>query len=122
VSRSDIERVRDILDCIEAIDRAEAAVQRYPGELDVGEIAFDAVQHRIFTIAQTVKSLSLDMREDHPAAPWAEMTRLPDLIGHQFDKLDPQIMTTTIGGPVRQLRTACRSILGESVRAGEDEP
>jgi len=29
VSRSDNERVRDILECIKAIDRAEATVRRY---------------------------------------------------------------------------------------------
>lgn len=122
MSRSDIERARDILDCIEAIDRAETTVQRYPGDLDVGRVALDAVQHRILMIAQTIKSLSLDMREDHPAVPWSEMACIPDLIDRQFDKLDSQMMRATIGEPVKQLRAACRAILRESVRVGEDEP
>jgi uncharacterized protein with HEPN domain len=122
VSSSDLARVRDILECIEAIERAEAAVQRYSGDLDVARVALDAVRHRVFTIGEAVKALSLDMREDHPAVPWSDMARMRDLIGHHYDKLDPQIVRATIGEPVNHLRVACRAILAESVRAGEDEP
>src|SRR5664280_2874464 len=43
------ERLRDILECIEAIDRAEVTVARYPGDPDVARIALDAVQGRVFT-------------------------------------------------------------------------
>jgi hypothetical protein len=50
VSRSDPERLRDILECIEAIDRAEVTVARYPGDPDVARIALDAVQGRVFTM------------------------------------------------------------------------
>lgn len=42
MSRSDPERLRDILECIEAIDRAELTVGRYPGDPDVAKIALDA--------------------------------------------------------------------------------
>src|SRR5450759_3467669 len=49
VSRSDTERLRDILECIEGIDRAEATVRRYPGDPDVATVAMDAVQRRVFT-------------------------------------------------------------------------
>jgi hypothetical protein len=49
VSRSDPERLRDILECIEAIDRAEVTVARYPGDPDVARVGLDAVQGRVFT-------------------------------------------------------------------------
>ena len=58
MSRSDTERLRDILECIEAIDRAEATVGRYPGDPDVAKVAMDAVQRRVFTIGEAVKALS----------------------------------------------------------------
>ena len=69
MSRSDPERLRDILECIEAIDRAEATVARYPGDLDVAKIALDAVQSRIFTIGEAVKGLSLGLRQRYPDVP-----------------------------------------------------
>jgi uncharacterized protein with HEPN domain len=122
IQRSDHECLDDILDCIEAIDRAEAAVQRYPDDVEVAQVAFDALQHRVFTIEEAVRSLSLEVREDHPAIVWSDMARLHDLVGADEDALDPANLRATIGEPLKRLRAACRAILAESVRAGEDEP
>ena len=122
MSPSDIERVREILGCIETIDRAEATVRRCEGDLDVARVALDAVHYRVTMIGEAIESLSLDMREDHPAVPWSDMASMRDLFGHDYDKLDPQIVRATIGEPVKHLRAACRAILAESVRVGEDEP
>ena len=119
MSRSDTERLRDILECIEGIDRAEATVRRYPGDLDVAMVALDAVQRRVFTIGEAVKALSRGLRQRHPDVPWSDIARMRDLIGHHYYKLDPQIVRATIGAPVERLRTACEAILAESV--GEDE-
>jgi len=122
LNASDIEHVRDILECIEAIDRAEVTVQRYGGDFDVAWVALDAVQFRVVTIADAVESLSLDLREDHPAVAWSDMARLRDLIGPPYDNLDPNTVRVSIGELVRALGSVCRAILAESVRVGEDEP
>lgn len=122
MSRSDTDQVREILGCVEAIDRAEAAVLRYSGDSDVAQVAFDAVRHRVLGISEAVSALSMKMREDHPAVPWSVMARMGDLIGHHDENLDPRIALVVLGGPLKHLRTACQAILGESVRVGEDEP
>jgi len=44
------------------------------------------------------------------------------VIGPADNKLDPQSVRASIGRPLQQLRTACRAIVAESVRIGEDEP
>jgi uncharacterized protein with HEPN domain len=80
VSRSDNERLRDILECIEAIDRAEATVRRYPGRPRCREGGPDAVQRRVFTIGEAVKALSRDLRQRHPDVPWSDIARMRDLI------------------------------------------
>jgi uncharacterized protein with HEPN domain len=132
--------MREILECIEAVDRAEMAMARFAGDLDVGHIALDAVRFRLLTIGDAVRLLSRDLREDHPAVTWSEMERLPDLISSQHSirepnetsrhdvtsqpdsQPEPQVVLATIREPLRHLRRACLSILGESVRIGEDEP
>ncbi|MEP7192149.1 MAG: HepT-like ribonuclease domain-containing protein [Actinomycetota bacterium] len=119
---SDLGHVREILDCIGAIDLAEAVVQRHDGDPDVGGVFLDAVRYRLVTISAAVESLSQELREDHPAVPWSDMARLGDLIGDDNDEVDPEMVSATIGEPVRGLRSACQAILGESVRVGEDEP
>lgn len=119
MSRTDTERVRDILDSIEAIDRAEAMVRRYPGDPDIAAVALDAVQGRVFTIGEAVKALPPDLSERHPGVPWSDIARMRDLIGHHYYKLDSEIVRATIGEPVEALRVACQAILAES--AGQDE-
>jgi uncharacterized protein with HEPN domain len=120
VSRSDPERLRDILECIEAIDRTEVTVARYPGDPNVAKIALGAVQSRVFTIGEAVKGLSLGLRQRYPDVPWSDMARMRDLIGHHYYKLDPQIVRATIGAPVERLRAACKAILAEPVGEVED--
>ena len=56
MSRSDIERVRERRDRIEAIDRAEATVQRCWGDLDVARVVSGGVRCRLTTIAEPVES------------------------------------------------------------------
>lgn len=90
MSRSDTERLRDILECIEVIDRVEATVRRYPGDPDVAKEALDAVQRRVFTIGEAVKALSRGLRQRHPDVPWSDIARMRDLIGHHDYKLDPR--------------------------------
>jgi uncharacterized protein with HEPN domain len=119
---ADLGRVREILGCIEAIDLAGTVGQRYDGDPDVARLVLDAVCYRLVMIGEAVESLSLEVRESRPAVPWSDMARLRDLVGDDYDQPEPEMVYATIGEPVRRLRSACLAILGESVRAGEDEP
>jgi uncharacterized protein with HEPN domain len=116
--RTDTDHVHEILGCVDAIDHAEAVVLRYSHDVEVAQVALDAVRHRVLEIAGAVSALSLEMREDHPAVPWSVMTRMGDLLGHSDDNLDPQIAVAALSGPLKHLRSACQSIVGESVRWG----
>lgn len=122
IERSDHECLRDILACTEAIDRALVTLPRYPDDVDILWLASQVLQHLASAIGEAIKGLSPEVREDHPAVAWSEMTRLGELIRAQDDELDPQVLGATIGEPVKRLRSACRAILAESARAGEDEP
>ena len=117
MSRSDTERLRDILECIEAIDRAEATVRRYPGDPDVAKVAMDAVQRRVLRSGKPSRHCRGVCVS--PDVPWSDMARMRDLIGHHYYKLDPQIVRATIGAPAERLRAACEAILAES--DGEEE-
>jgi len=118
----DLGRVREILACIAAIDLADATATRHDGDPGVATVVVDAIRYRLVKIGEAVGSLSPELREDHPAVAWSDLARLPDLIGEADDELDPEMALAAVGQPLRRLRSACQAILGESVRAGEDEP
>ena len=113
MSRSDAERLRDILAAIEAIDRAEVVGQHYADAPDVAEVALAAIRHRVFTIGEAVKALSAELIGRRPDVPWSDIARMRDLIGHHYYKLDAQIVRATIGEPLALLRTACETIAVE---------
>ena len=114
--------MRAILGCLEAIDRAEATGLRHAKDPEVGGVALDAVRYRLHAAGEMVGSLSAELREDRPAVPWSDLARLGERIGNDDDLSGLQRLHATIAEPVSRLRSACQSILGESVRAGEDEP
>jgi uncharacterized protein with HEPN domain len=122
VSRTDDQRLRDIVESIDAVDRADALLRAHPQDADVEQVALDAIHYRVFTIGEAVKALSSGLRYAHPEVPWSDIARMRDLIGHHYYKLDPQIVRATIGAPIARLRVACEAILaGSSAPEGRTE-
>lgn len=114
MSRTDDQRLRDIIESIDAVERANALLRDHPQGPEVEQVALDAIHYRVFTIGEAVKALSSGLRNAHPEVPWSDIARMRDLIGHHYYKLDPQIVRATIGDPIARLRTACEAILAES--------
>ena len=121
MSRTDDQRLRDILESIDAVDRADALLRAHPQDAEVEQVALDAIHYRVFTIGEAVKALSSDLRDAHPEVPWSDIARMRDLIGHHYYKLDPQIVRATIGDPVARLRAACEAIVAANSASGEED-
>ncbi|GEA85835.1 MULTISPECIES: HepT-like ribonuclease domain-containing protein [Cellulomonas] len=113
MSRSSRHRLGDILLAIDAIDRADAAAQRHTDDDEVPGLALAAIQFHVFTIGEAVKALPADLRGQRPDAPWSDIARMRDLIGHHYYKLDAAIVRATIGDPLARLRVACESLLAD---------
>jgi len=84
VRRTDDQRLRDIVESIDAVDRADALLRRYPQDAEVGQVALDAIHYRVFTIGEAVKALSPGLRDAHLEVPWSDIARMRDLIGHHY--------------------------------------
>lgn len=75
MSRTDTERLRDILTAMDAIDRAEALAARQPDDADLADAVLSAAQFHVFTIGKAVKALSADLTGGHPEVPWSDIAR-----------------------------------------------
>lgn len=113
MSRSNTQRLRDILAAIAAIDRAEAIGQRHPDDSELADVVLAAIQFHVFTIGEAVKAMPTTLTARRPDVPWSDIARMRDLIVHHYYKLDAQIVRATIGQPVASLRDACEALLTE---------
>lgn len=77
MSRRDGERLRDILDAIDAI-RSHVA----RGGLSDG-LVFDAVRVRLIEIGEAIKAISTELLDTEPDHPWSDIARMRDRLAHR---------------------------------------
>lgn len=110
MSRTPIERIDDILAAIDAIAAASGVLARNASDSGVDEVVLAAVQWHVFVIGEAVKALPDDLTAAHDDVPWRNITRMRDLIGHHYYKLDTDIVWSTVGEPLKQLRATAERI------------
>jgi uncharacterized protein with HEPN domain len=82
---------------------------RHTGDQHVADAALAAVQFRVFTIGEAVKTLPAELTGRRSEVPRSDIVRMRDLIGHHYYKLDAQIVLATTGQPPTALRDACQA-------------
>lgn len=113
MSRSEAERLDDVLAAVSAIRQAERLAKDV-GSDECDEVVVAAIQYWVFVIGEAVKGLSAETRARRPQVPWSDVARMRDLIGHHYYKLDTQIVRATIGSPLAQLERACIELREEN--------
>lgn len=105
MSRSDAERIADVLEAISAIERATRLLE---GTTDVAaaEVFTDAITYRLLTIGEAVKGLSDDLRLRHPSVHWRDISGMRDVIAHEYHRRDIGVIMTTIDEPLASLAKA----------------
>jgi uncharacterized protein with HEPN domain len=82
VTRSDSDRLADILGAIDAI-----SVYTTPNGLRPG-VTFDAVRMRLVEIGEAVGGITTDLLEQEPDIPWRQIKGMRNFLAHQyFDSL-----------------------------------
>jgi len=90
VSRTDQERLEEILLAIETIDRH---LQRDP--LD-DLLVFDAICMRISQIGETVRTLGPETKSRAPQIPWQDVAGMRNHLAHRYFETSPPIVAKAI--------------------------
>ncbi len=108
MSRSDIDRLRDIQAACEAI-------ARYVADEDSGEdVIFDAIRVRLIEIGEAVKDINPRTLASESAIPWVEVSRMRDQLAHRYFDTTHSIVRATAIKDIPTLAAAVTRLLRES--------
>lgn len=79
------------------IVRAGQLILQFAQELSREQLESDlrtqsAILYQIAIMGEATKRLSPEFREQHPEAPWDDMAGMRDIVAHQYDRIDLDIV------------------------------
>ena len=91
--RDDHER---LLDIIEAIERIERYAARGRDAFERDELLQTWVVHHIEILGEAARGISEGMRTEHPTIPWREMVAMRNVLAHDYFGIDIERVWTTV--------------------------
>lgn len=90
------------------IVRAGQLVLQFAHGLNREQLASDvlrqsAILYQISIMGEATKRLSREFREQHPEVPWDDVAGMRDIIAHQYDRLDLDIVWQVIERNIPEL-------------------
>jgi uncharacterized protein with HEPN domain len=109
--RDDRERLLDILEAIERIDRY-AVRGREAFEND--ELIQNWITHQLQIIGEAAARITPDLRENHPEVPWRQIIGMRNVLTHGYFEIDLDIVWSVVERDLGKLRSQVEAILDES--------
>jgi uncharacterized protein with HEPN domain len=108
--RDDRERLQDVL---EAIERIEKYAVRGRQALTGDELLQTWVVHHLMIIGEACRALSMDFRAKHAAEVWALAAGLRNVIVHQYFGIDLAVVWNVIEHDLPALKKQVQRILAQ---------
>jgi uncharacterized protein with HEPN domain len=108
--RDDRERLLDILEAIERIDRY-AVRGRQAFERD--ELIQNWITHQLQIIGEAAARITADLRENHPGVPWRQITGMRNVLTHGYFDIDLDIVWSVVERDLGKLRSQIEAIVSE---------
>jgi len=112
--RGDRERLLDILEAIEKIEKY-AARGRHVFEQD--ELVQIWTIHHLEIIGEATRSLSPELRTRHSGGPWTKIVGMRNVLAHRYFGIDPEAVWTVIDQDLPALKREVEAILREAEKA-----
>lgn len=109
MSRSERERLADML---QALDRCT----RFRPHLDdaeplVAEMALDAIPRDLAVAGEAARTLSDETRGRFESVPWPSIAGLPNILVHEYFRIDTDIIRDLVDTEIHELAEAIRAYL-----------
>ncbi len=105
----DRESLIDIATAIKRILRYTANISR--ANLETNDEKLSAILYQITIIGEATKRLSQSFRQQHPEIPWREMAGMRDVIVHEYDQLDFDVIWDVVQNKLSSLQNLINPLL-----------
>lgn len=108
--RSDRERLGDILQAIEQIERY--TVWGKP-TFEQDNLIQDGVLHQIVIIGEAARAVSAELREEKSDLPWSEMVAMRNILVHRYYEVNLSIIWLVVEQNLPELKSKIEAIVQE---------
>lgn len=105
----DRESLIDIVTAIKRILRYADGISRV--ELEANDEKLSAILYQITIIGEATKRLSSTFRQQHSEIPWREIAGMRDVIVHEYDQLDLDVVWDVIKNKLSELLSLITPLL-----------
>jgi uncharacterized protein with HEPN domain len=106
--RSDRERLLDIL---EAIERIEKYAEEGKGAFEMDELIQTWVVHHIAIIGEACRSLPADFQARYSSVPWADIIGMRNILVHHYFGIDTDAVWGVVEQDIPELKMNIQTIL-----------
>jgi uncharacterized protein with HEPN domain len=107
VTRSDAQRLADILTAIERC----LGYRDYLDSAEHGTMAYDAVLRNLAVIGEAVRALPDGFKVEHPNTPWASIAGLRNVVVHEYFKINRSLIRDIVDNQLVDLAEFLRGIV-----------
>jgi uncharacterized protein with HEPN domain len=108
--RDDRERLLDILEAIERIDRYGV---RGREAFEHDELIQNWITHQLQIIGEAAARITPDLRENYPEVPWRQIIGMRNVLTHGYFDIDLDIVWSVVERDLGKLRSQVEAILDE---------
>ncbi|HEY9630896.1 MAG TPA: DUF86 domain-containing protein [Coleofasciculaceae cyanobacterium] len=105
----DPESLIDIANAIRRILRYTNGINRV--ELEANDEKLSAILYQITIIGEATKRLSQTFRQQQPEIPWREMAGMRDVLVHEYDQLDFDVIWDVVQNKLAELLSLIEPLL-----------
>ena len=106
--RDDRERLQDILEAIERIERYSAKGRK---AFESDELVQNWIVRHLQIIGAATRSLSLDLREKHPDISWSKIIGMRNILVHDYFGIDVDVVWSAVERDLPELKRKITALL-----------
>ena len=106
--RSDRER---LLDVIEAIERIEKYTAQGREAFERDELVQTWVVHHLQIIGEACRAVSDESKRDHPDVPWPKIVGMRNILVHHYFGIDPEAVWQVVEKDLPELRQKLTALI-----------